>query len=62
MMWRNVYKIVLWNWLIFHDENTKEVMSVKESVYAIKTCIKFNFDFLALYKMYFQDHFVNRST
>ena len=34
-------------------------MSVKESVYS-DTEFCFNFDFLVLYKMYFQNHFANR--
>ena len=39
-------------------------MSVKESVYVIQNFVdlhKFNFDFLILYKMYFQNYIANRS-
>ena len=47
-----------------HEENIKEIMSVKESVYPEQNSVgftNFNFDFLRLYKMYFQNCFANGS-
>ena len=41
-----------------HEQNKKEIMSVEEYVYMIQTSldlhINYNFDFLILYKIYFQ--------
>ena len=50
--------------LIIHEENTKEIM--KEGVCIPRYTIlliftNFNFDFLLLYTMYFQNCFANRS-
>ena len=43
--------------LTIHEEKTKEIMSVKESRYrSLLIFINFNFDFLALYKTYFQNY------
>ena len=53
--------------LIIHEENTKEIMSVKGTVYTLIYrflsifMLNFNFDFLFLYEMYFQNDFTNRS-
>ena len=48
--------------LIIHEQDTKEIMSVKKSeIYLVLFfCINFKFDFLVLFKMYFQNYFANR--
>ena len=48
---------------MIYEENTKEIMRVKESVYPnTEFCLfsNLNFDFLPLYKMYSQNCFANR--
>ena len=50
--------------LIIHEENTKEITTVAEVSNRQEICvdlyINFNFDFLALEKVYFKNNFANQ--
>ena len=48
---------------MIHEENTKEITTVAEVLNRQEICVdlhKFNFDFLAFEKVYFENNFANQ--